>query len=321
MNISVLGLGQYGYALLRHIDRTSGDQIDSLKAWDVRPDIVKEIAASNCHPQVGDTGCLSSQVKVLDSLEEVCQDADIIIMAISSAGMNDVLQQMKPSLKEGVTIITTAKALDEQGEFFSHVVARELQPFRGYVGALVGAGKASDILAKKFSTICLACENTRTLGTLKALLETPTFRVETTMDVETVELAGATKNLLSLLYGIMEGQGSSESERAYIMARIRSELEELRPNLRESYMIPAWHVDVTMSCRTQTRNKTFGTYLGQGLSAEDAFAEMHNATVEGWNTLHVMDKNSVLSRMKTLAVLKDCLETSKWRSCLEKLLR
>lgn len=300
MIISILGLGSFGYALLRHLDRNGND--DSIQAWDVRSDIANELEASRCHPVVGDTGCLSSRVTVSADILSAVDQADIIFLCVASDAVESVLNQIKPYIKPEIIIINTAKSLDTQGRFISHTVESVLYPFYGQYGVLSGATKAEEVLSGSFVSATFASEHQVLLDIGEELISTQQFNLSTTMDVEATELAGVAKNVITLLYGYTKGYGYSETQVEYILARVMHELELLKPTLTDTALLPAWNIDVLMSAHSETRNVRFGYELGQGTACEDISpdAEMSLETVEGWSTLELLTQHPILSQSQLL---------------------
>ena len=303
MNITVLGLGQFGYALLRHLDQT-GKVPGTLTGWDIRQDIVDEITTSRCHPHVGDVGCLSSKVQLAHDLSTACREADVVFLAIASTGMESVLEKIAPIVSESVFLINCVKSLDTSGTFYFETVERLFDGFQGHYGVMFGASKAQDVLAGDFVTLSLASESMQELDQVAGILQTNRFRVKTSLDVASVELAGVSKNILTLLYGYLEGIGASETQKATIFAKARMQLEREKPSLAHEALFPVWRVDVTMSCHNQTRNKTFGMLLGRGYTPEEAMTELATKTLEGFHTLYVMMHNPILAEVEIFRLLR-----------------
>lgn len=304
MTIAILGLGTFGYALLRHLDRNESKDI--IKAWDMRTDIVNEIKTSRCHPVVGDTSCLTSRVKLFPEILDAVEDVDILFLCVASDGVVSVLERIKDSLKSTVCVVNTAKSLDIQGRLMSHTVPEVLQPFYGQYGVLSGATRAEEVLAGSFVAATLASEHQSLLDIGEKLLSTQQFHLSTTMDVEATELAGVAKNVITLLYGYTKGYGYSDTQVEYILAKVMHEIEILKPSLTDTALLPAWNVDVLMSAHSATRNVTFGYELGQDISCEDISpdAEFSLETVEGWSTLEQLHLHPILSQSEILMSFK-----------------
>ena len=294
MTISILGLGSFGYALLRHLDRNDSD--DVIQAWDIRTDIANELESSRCHPVVGDTGCLSSRVKVFAEIEAAVAGVDVVILCVASEAVESVLEKIKPHLKKDICIINTAKSLDTQGRFISHTVESVLHPFYGQYGVLSGATKAEEVLAGSFVSATFASEHQSLLEIAEELFSTQQFHLSTTLDVEATELAGVAKNVITLLYGYTKGYGYSDTQVEYVFAKVMHELELLKPTLTDTALLPAWNIDILMSAHADTRNVRFGYELGRGTACEDISPdeEMSLETVEGWSTLELLPNHPVL---------------------------
>jgi glycerol-3-phosphate dehydrogenase len=318
MNITVLGIGAFGYALLRHIDRENPDI--TLTAWDIRPEIIQELQDNHCLIAMKDQGSLSSRVVLTQEISTAVTESDIIILSVASVGLESVLRDIKPYLKPDVNIVNVAKALDERGRRVSQLVEETLAPFYGHFGVLSGATRADDVLHQRFVAASFGSEHAPLLETMKVVLSRPQFKLETTLDVEAVEIAGISKNLLTLLYGYLKGYGFSETQAGYVLATTMFQIEERYPVLRDQSLLPAWNVDIWMSAHTGTRNVTCGIHLGRR-DADPSHHMQKIGTSEGWKTLKILPLNKELysipafGSLYQLLISKD-LDHSQWQTVL-----
>ncbi|HWD24728.1 MAG TPA: NAD(P)H-dependent glycerol-3-phosphate dehydrogenase, partial [Acidimicrobiales bacterium] len=70
-----------------------------------------------------------------------------------------------------------------------------------------------------------------------------------------------------------------------------------------------WGNDLWMSCTGDTRNREFGILLGRGLSVDEAVSTMQRAhkTVEGLNTIQVLDRIEPIRRIVHVELLHDLI--------------
>ncbi len=316
MKIAVLGLGSFGYAMLYHLDQQNTDH--SIQAWDVRPAIVQSIQTTRCHPDLGSESKLSDKIQVSEDLTNTVISADLIFLCVASSGIESVLEMLKPYILPKVAIINTAKSLDTQGRLISQTVREVLTPFHGQYGVLSGATKAQDLMSGRFVSATFASEYQELISTIESLLRSPNFHLETTMDVDTTEIAGIAKNSITLLYGFMQGYGYSETQVEYVLARAMREIESLKPSLMDTPLMPAWNVDVLVSAHSDTRNVVFGRKIGRSLLKKELFVPSDTTiTIEGWSTLEtlpaheILSQSSILVNLRKLLVTKDISHT-KW---------
>jgi len=84
--------------------------------------------------------------------------------------------------------------------------------------ALMGANLAPEVAAGQYCETTIGCKAASKDGaTLKALFQTPNFRVVVVDDAETVELCGALKNVVACGAGFTDGLGYGDNTKAAVI--------------------------------------------------------------------------------------------------------
>jgi glycerol-3-phosphate dehydrogenase (NAD(P)+) len=113
---------------------------------------------------------------------------------------------------------------------------------------------------------------------VQELLRTETFRVYTNPDVVGCEVAGATKNVLAIAAGIIQGLGLGDSSLAALITRGLAELGRLGVALGGERITVAGLAgvgDLVATCTSKlSRNRMVGEELGKGRALDDILAEM-----------------------------------------------
>ena len=231
-------------------------------------------------------------------------DVDIIILAVKSDAIREVLVQLNPFLKNGVIILNTAKALAEEGRVISDIVADVLNSVQYHYAILAGGTIASDLFQQEPLGADVACTSLAVATSLAEILHSGNLSVYPSTDVVGVEYASAFKNVISILAGIVKGMGFSYGSQTHTISRAAYEVErfvvaELGGKAETFFMnSQCWGNDMWMSCTGDTRNRQFGMLLGQGQSVEAALSEMKNQhkEVEGIKTVQVLSHFDVLDQ-------------------------
>lgn len=297
MKIAVYGLGNFGYALTKHLADHAPEEF-AVFAFDRNEDVVKSFERSGHHPFLHTDQKLNGRTKVVSNSSDLVKDAEVFVLAVPSYAIGEVLEKTKADLKDNVILVNTAKALDNTtGEPMSMVVEKVMgdQPYR--YAMLAGGTIASDLFEKQPLGIDIASHDKETQEILKNIFSSDNLAVYTLDDVLGVELAGAFKNVAAILAGIMYGRGFSYGSETHIISLAAKELEDLAVSMgaqRSTFATnrQCWGNDLVMSCTGKTRNREFGALLGKGISAEEALKIMSvaNKTVEGVNTVKVLGK-------------------------------
>jgi glycerol-3-phosphate dehydrogenase (NAD(P)+) len=145
-------------------------------------------------------------------------------------------------------------------------------------GVLSGPNLAREIVVGQPAATVVAMTDEAVAGAVQELLRTDTFRVYTNPDVVGCEVAGATKNVLAIAAGIIQGLGLGDSSLAALITRGLAELGRLGVALGGERITVAGLAgvgDLVATCTSKlSRNRMVGEELGKGRSLDDILAEM-----------------------------------------------
>jgi glycerol-3-phosphate dehydrogenase (NAD(P)+) len=297
LKISVYGMGNFGFALLTHLNRRQAAGSDfSLHGYDNNKRLIAHLRAKRMHPLHHRNVRISTSVIFNNNSKELMADTDILVLAVTSAAIKQVISDLKLHVNRELILVNTAKALDvETGLTFSVIISECLKDMGHPISIAMFAGGtiASDLVNHEPLGVDIASEDRRTLKILKGIFTMDNLRVYTTTDIRGVEYAAALKNVVSILAGIVSGLGFSYGSQTHMISRAAGEVKNLvvgkLGGKEKTFSIESqcWGNDMWMSCTGGTRNREFGILLGKGYKSSEAAAEMQerNKTVEGINTV------------------------------------
>jgi glycerol-3-phosphate dehydrogenase (NAD(P)+) len=212
------------------------------------------------------------------TLADAPADVDVVAAAVPSPAFAEVVE----ALPGDAPVLSLVKGLDpETGERLSTRV-------RGRsVAVLSGPNIAEEIAAGLPTAAVIASEDGFLAGQLQQALNSGLFRAYVNPDVVGVELCAAAKNVIALATGAVDGLRLGDNAKASLIARGLAEMTRLgeaagaRP---ETFAGLAGIGDLVVSCcSSKTRNRHAGELIAQGLTQEQAVAEI-GQTVEGLTT-------------------------------------
>jgi glycerol-3-phosphate dehydrogenase (NAD(P)+) len=215
---------------------------------------------------------LNARVRVTGSRDEL-RLARSALFVVPAQAMRETVEALSPTLAPDAPIVICAKGIERgSGLFLSDIVAT-LRP-DGPVAVLSGPSFASDVARGLPTAVTLACRDGERASELAAALSGPTFRVYHGTDVRGVEIGGATKNVLAIACGIVQGKGLGESAKAALTARGFAELlrfARAHGGQSETLMGLSGLGDLVLTCGSaQSRNFAFGEQLGRGFPLAQA---------------------------------------------------
>ena len=302
--ITVLGLGSFGYAWLCYLDKNIPSKIQ-IRGWNRTSIISKHISKNRSHLNIPSNMRLSKRVVVFDNAKDAVKNASIVVSAVSSEGVIPTLQKIRYDVPKTAAFFNTAKALSPNGTYFCEECEKYLPRGKQQYGFIAGATKAESLQRNKFSTATLAHPDVEKAKNIATKLSSDNVVLTPTTHVETTEIAGTSKNIISLLYGFMKGKKYSDTKVQHGFVELKKSFEETNLGLLKEELSPAWRTDVLMSAHSDTRNLSFGKKLAHNIHVNP------EETVEGWESLQKTPQNNTLSNVPRVKASYDLLVTKK----------
>ena len=217
------------------------------------------------------------------------KDAELILSAVPTQYMRSVWQRLASQVPAGVPIASVAKGIENETMLRpTQIVADVLHdhPDRKPrpLAAISGPSVADELARCLPATVCAASDDDAFARHLQETFTTSWFRVYTNSDLLGVELAGATKNVIALAAGILDGLQAGNNAKSALLSRGLAEIARLGAAMgakSETFFGIAGVGDLATTCFSPTgRNRTCGELLGKGIKLEDCLKQIHGV-VEG----------------------------------------
>ena len=210
--IAILGGGAFGTALAIVLS-----QKNLVRIWVRKKKMARKIQRTRENKQYLPGVKIPDQVVISSDLEEVIEGADLIVLAVPSFGIRDVLEGVKKVSefmgKDLSPIITLAKGVEKNTlKLPSEVVEDVCKIGKVPYFHLSGPGFARDIAEGKEVTEVLASANKDLALELQQILETPQFRIVFSDDIIGLQAGGALKNILAIALAIVEEVSGEDQE-------------------------------------------------------------------------------------------------------------
>jgi glycerol-3-phosphate dehydrogenase (NAD(P)+) len=209
-------------------------------------------------------------------------EAELVCIAVPSLAFREVVQALPG---EAPRLILT-KGLDPaSGSRLSQVVSK------APVAVLSGPNHAEEIAQGLPAAAVLASEDEQLATELQHAIISPRFRVYVNTDLVGVELCAASKNVIALSAGAVDGLEAGDNAKAALITRGLSEMKRLGDACgarSETFAGLAGMGDLIVTCWSRhSRNRRAGELIARGASPEDAVAEI-GQVVEGLTTAPVL---------------------------------
>ena len=259
-----------------------------VRLWSAFRDAAAELRLSRVNARFLPGHMLPDSVDVTGDDAEALRDAEFVISAVPTQFMRGVWQRLAGHCPPDMPICSVAKGIEtgsllRPSQVIRDVLDRNPDGPRP-VAALSGPSIAPEVAAGMPATVAVAANDDRFATRVQKRISRPNFRVYTNSDLAGVEIAGATKNVIAIAAGILDGLGSGDNAKAALLTRGLVEITRLglaAGALAETFAGLAGVGDLVTTCFSPIgRNRSFGEAVGRGASVAGALSATQ-AVVEG----------------------------------------
>lgn len=283
--IAILGSGSWGTAL----GKILAEKGYNVFIWGRNKNVIEDININRENSRYLKSIKLPASLNATENIEEALQDADIVILAITSQSNRETLNRIKNLVKDSTIIVNVSKGLEINTNKRASEISEEILPYNKFV-ALSGPSHAEEVAVNMPTTIVSASRSGEAMIRVQELFVGTSVRVYTNSDVTGVELAGAFKNIIALGIGIIDGLGFGDNTKAAMMTRGLVEIVRLSVEMGadiSTFFGLAGMGDLIVTCTSpHSRNRRAGILIGRGYSLEEVKNEI-NMVVEGINATKI----------------------------------
>jgi glycerol-3-phosphate dehydrogenase (NAD(P)+) len=286
MPVGVLGAGSFGTCLALLCARRHDVTI-----WARSPAIADAINRERRNPSYLSDVEMPDTVRATVDLCEALQERELVICAVPSHGVRDVMMRAAPHLSEESILVSTVKGIEvDTCMRMDQVLEEVLDPMHHpRLVFLSGPSFAREIADRRPTAVTLACREEAYAISVQESISCPWFRCYSTADVIGVELGGALKNVIAIAVGICDGLGLGQNARAAVMTRGLHEITRLGVKLGAApatFLGLAGMGDLILTCTGDlSRNRSVGLELGRGRDLDEIVGAM-SQVAEGVRTTY-----------------------------------
>ncbi len=272
VKVAIIGGGSWGSTVASMVARNNQAVI-----WARNTATVAEINELHTNTKYLKDAKLSPKLVATADLKDAVQDADLLILAVPSHGLRDIVLEIKSYIRSFIPVVSLTKGLEKGTNKRMTEIITDVLPGHP-VGVLSGPNLASEIMLGQAAASVLAMHDAEVARELQPILSTSVFRVYVNDDLVGCELGGVLKNVIAIAVGIGDGMGAGDNTRAALITRGLSEVTRLGIALggkAETFAGLAGMGDMIATCTSEkSRNRTVGYKLGQGQDIKSIIDEM-----------------------------------------------
>ncbi|MGW2187601.1 NAD(P)H-dependent glycerol-3-phosphate dehydrogenase [Streptomyces sp. NPDC001719] len=278
---AVYGTGSWGTAFAMIL----ADAGCEVTMWGRRESLVTAINTTRVNPDYLPGTELPAAVRATTDPAEAAAGADFTVLAVPSQTLRGNLTEWAPLLAADTVLVSLMKGVElGTAKRMSEVVEEVAKVSADRVAVLTGPNLAKEIAARQPAAAVVACRDESVAKRLQTACHTLYFRPYTNTDVVGCELGGAVKNVIALAVGIADGMGLGDNAKASLITRGLAETTRLGLAMgadAHTFAGLAGMGDLVATCSSPlSRNHTFGTNLGRGMTLAETIA-VTKQTAEG----------------------------------------
>ncbi|AWN29718.1 NAD(P)H-dependent glycerol-3-phosphate dehydrogenase [Streptomyces libani] len=278
---AVYGTGSWGTAFAMVL----ADAGCEVTLWGRREALVDAINNGRTNPDYLPGVELPAAVRATTDPAEAARGAEFAVLAVPAQTLRANLAEWAPLLPADTVLVSLMKGVElGTAKRMSEVIEEVAKVPAERVAVLTGPNLAKEVAARQPATAVVACADEAVARRFQAACHTSYFRPYTNTDVVGCELGGAVKNVIALAVGIATGMGLGDNAKASLITRGLAETTRLGLAMgadAHTFAGLAGMGDLVATCSSPlSRNNTFGTNLGRGMTLQETIA-VTKQTAEG----------------------------------------
>jgi len=280
--IAVIGGGSWATAIVKML----ANNADTLLWWMRNEVAVQHIKETQHNPRYLSGARINTDVvEVSSDLKAICDQADVIILAVPSAFLHTTLSALEIDLSKKTFFSAVKGIIPEHNQIVGEYIQSEYNVPLNQIGVITGPCHAEEVALERLSYLTVACEDLSVAEFMAEQLRCRYIKATTSDDIYGTEYSAVLKNVVAVAAGIAHGLGYGDNFLSVLISNAIREIKRfvdtvhpINRDIKDS----AYLGDLLVTAYSKfSRNRTFGTYIGKGYSVKAAQMDM-NMVAEGY---------------------------------------
>jgi glycerol-3-phosphate dehydrogenase (NAD(P)+) len=329
MRFGIIGSGSWGTALVKILC----DNHQSLNWWVRNPSIREHLKKKHHNPLYLSSVFFDiNRLSVTGDLESLIRDSDCIVVAVPSAYIETLFEELPRDIFHGKKILSAVKGiLPGKNLLLNDYLSGQFQFDMNRYFTLMGPCHAEEIAAEKLSYLTFSGMSETSAAELASYFSTYYLNTITNNDIYGVQYAAVLKNIYALGAGMAHGLEYGDNFLSVFIANCADEMagfllkagiSHIEVGIHEkaaseqdkksaNYAASVYLGDLLVTCYSLfSRNRTFGNMIGKGYSVHAAKLEL-NMVAEGYNGSHCL--HLINEQLKADMPIADMVYGILWR--------
>jgi len=296
MQYGIIGSGSWATALAKILT----DNGNTIHWWVRNSDTIRYIEKRRHNPHYLSGAYFNlQQLQISDDIEKIVSLSDALVIAVPSAYVENVLEQLPAGALKGKKIISAVKGiLPGKNQLLNEYLASRFGLALADYFAVLGPCHAEEVASEKLSYLTFSGIDEVVAGTIASYFKTEYLNTMVNNDVWGVQYAAVLKNIYALGAGIAHGLEYGDNFLSVYIANSANEMVGFLKKISDAqhasvnYAASVYLGDLLVTCYSlYSRNRTFGNMIGKGYYVKTAELEL-NMVAEGYNASKCIHKTN-----------------------------
>ena len=162
-----------------------------------------------------------TKLNLSSNLQELIEQADIVILAVPSAFINDTLKNISPETFKNKTVFSAIKGIVPEynlivGEYLNTVFQIPLDN----IGVITGPCHAEEVALEKLSYLTIAAKDITKADELCTYMRCRYIKCSSSDDIYGTEISAVLKNVIAVAGGICHGLGYGDNFLSVLVSKL-----------------------------------------------------------------------------------------------------
>ncbi len=219
-----------------------------------------------------------NRIKFSSDINDIVKHSDTLIFVTPSPYVKSHLKKLKTSMREKLVVTAIKGIVPDENITVSRYFQRMYNVPEDQVATIGGPSHAEEVALDRLCYLTVGCRCLENADIVADLLSCKAVKTSVSTDIEGIEYSSVLKNVYAIAAGICHGLKYGDNFQAVLVANAIQEmdrfLQTMEPGER-NISASAYLGDLLVTMYSNfSRNRVFGTMIGQGYSVKTAQLEM-----------------------------------------------
>ncbi len=239
-----------------------------------------------------------SRIHFSSDINEIVKKSDTLIFVTPSPYLKSHLNKLKTSLKDKLVVTAIKGIVAEYNMTVSKFFERAYNVPEDQIATIGGPSHAEEVALDRLCYLTVGCRSEENASIVADLLTSRKVKTSISTDIEGIEFASVLKNVYAIAAGICHGLKLGDNFQAVLVSNAIQESDRFLQTIEKAdrrIVGSAYLGDLLVTMYSNfSRNRVFGTMIGQGYSVKTAQLEMEMIAEGYYGTKCMKDINKSL---------------------------